>query len=104
MFWKRTPLTTRPPSTSRHGMTRLASTEISEGGFDERGFVLAGGGFVGREHRFGNRELVLVEGSADDRSRDPHGLQTGDGLEVLEVADAAGSDDGEVGLLGEADE
>ena len=58
--WKLMPLTTRPASTSRHGMTRTARRHAAPPGQRER--VLEG-------------EPALVERGADDRALDPVGDQ-----------------------------
>src|SRR5690348_14760947 len=107
MSTKRTPFTTRPLSTSKHGTMRFAS--IGSSGalaprFNERRFVASRCCFVGREHRLADRELVLVEGPANDGAFDPVGAESCDGLQLLQGTDAPRCDDGQVGHLAQPHE
>src|SRR6478609_1385752 len=77
-----TPLTTRPASTSRHGMMRLKCTRLR---------------YLGqRRERLGHREAPLVQRLADyhpvERVELLLGAQRRDRLQVLELADPARED------------
>src|SRR3954454_14338236 len=76
MSMKRVPFTTRPPSTSMHGITRLKCIRSS----------LA----VERRLRLGDRESPLVQRLADDDARQVDLAQRAQGAQVLEGPDAAG--------------
>ena len=76
------PLTTRPASTSRQGITRTARLMPRRPGQGQR--VLEG-------------EPALVERGADDRALDAVGHEPGERLEVGELGDAAGRDHRPVG-------
>src|SRR5689334_22712985 len=80
MFTKFVPLTTRPLSTSRHGMMRLRCTGRP-------------GSAVQGRLALGDRELALVQRLADDHAAQVHLPQRGQVDEVLELADAARVDE-----------
>src|SRR5690242_7973997 len=75
------PFTTRPRSTSRQGMTRLACTAT------EPLAEVEGGA------RLGHGELALVERRADDHAVEVHLAQPGEPFEVRQRADPAGVDE-----------
>src|SRR3954452_1830957 len=75
MSTKLVPLTTRPLSTSRQGMTRLSSMRVAALAQDL--------------HRLGDGEAALVERLAGDHARQVHEAQLLERLQVLERADPA---------------
>ena len=81
--WKLMPLTTRPASTSRHGMTRTARLTAAPA--------------ASRRERVLEGEPALVERGPDDRALDAVGDQPLQGLEVGQLGDAARGDDRAVG-------
>src|SRR5690606_33881512 len=102
-FSKLTPFTTRPASTSRHGMTRTATlTSFSS---VTRRFAVRSPGGPGRVRRalaYGGQGLLQREGPGVQRlahDRPLHALrdELGDGPQVVEGGDAAAGDDGFVG-------
>src|SRR5687767_11322772 len=87
MSTKFVPFTTRPASTSRHGITRLRCTASA---------------LVEDRLRLADRERLLVQGLADDHAREVDLPQADEPAQVVERADAAGVQEAPAHDLGDA--